>query len=119
MRVRAILPFAMCLALGGSAISMLSLGGCNSAPTLPLPPPVVDVGSPNSQGLVEVRGEVLPNAYVSVFNERTEVGVIVRADGDGSFVAELAAEVDDMITVWSEIDGELSERARTSVPPPR
>lgn len=109
----------MRFALSGAAIATATIAGCNTAPTLPLPPPVVDVGSPNSQGLVQVRGEVLPQAYVSVFNERTEVGVIVRADDDGLFEAEIAAEVDDMLTIWSEIDGELSERARTSVPPPR
>jgi hypothetical protein len=95
------------------------MAGCNSTPTLPLPPPVVDVGTPNSQGLVTVRGDVLPLAYVSVFNERTEAGLIVRADREGAFEVTIEAEVGDLISVWSEIDGELSERKHASVPPPR
>jgi hypothetical protein len=94
-------------------------GGCNNAPTLPLPPPLVDVGAPNVQGLVEIRGEVAAFAYVSVLNERTEEGVIARADGDGAFAVVLAAEVGDRITVWAELDGEQSERKQTTVPTPR
>jgi len=119
MRVRAFLTLALRFALSGAAISAATISACNTAPTLPLPPPVVDVGSPNSQGLVEVRGDVLPQAYVSVFNERTSAGVIVRADDEGAFEAEIAAEVGDTLTVWAEIDGELSERTRRSVPAPR
>lgn len=116
MRRRSFLSAVAGVCLLGSAFGTT---GCNSTPTLPLPPPVVDVGSPNEQGLVTVRGEVLPLAYVSVFNERTESGLIVRADGEGDFEVELEAEVGDLISVWSEIDGEQSERKRASVPPPR
>ncbi len=108
-------------ALAGLALlaGVAGAGGCNTAPTLPLPPPVVNVGSPNARGLVVVRGEALPLAYVSVFNERSELGVIARADHDGGFEVELEAAVGDLITVWTEIDGELSERKHTTVPAPR
>ncbi len=112
-------------ALAALSLQAVSLGivatseGCNTTPTLPLPPPVVAVGSPNTQGLITVSGQVLPLAYVSVFNERTESGVIMRADRKGDFEVEIEAEVGDLISVWSEIDGELSERKHQNVPPPR
>jgi len=109
---------ALCLAAGLSSTG-LGLAGCNQAPTLPLPPPVVDIGSPNTQGLVTVSGEVTPQAYVAVFNERTEAGLITRADRKGEFEVEIEAEVGDLITVWSEIDGEIGERKHSTVPPPR
>ncbi len=111
---------AACVALSGAIFcASLGLGGCNQAPTLPLPPPVVDIGSPNTQGLVTVSGEVTPQAYVSVLNERTEKGLITRADREGDFEVEIEAEVGDLITVWSEIDGEIGERKQSTVPAPR
>src|SRR5687767_7351987 len=113
---RSILAAVTSLALWGGALAQQ---GCNQAPTLPLPPPVVDVGTPNSQGLVKVSGEVTPQAYVSVFNERTESGLITRADREGEFEVDIEAEIGDLITVWSEIHGEIGERKYSTVPPPR
>ncbi len=109
--------YAVCLGVGSIVVGLTA--ACNTTPTLPLPPPLINVGTPNTQGLITVRGEVLPLAYVSVFNERTETGLIVRADRAGDFEIEIEAEVGDLISVWSEIDGELSERKHANVPPPR
>ena len=53
-------------------VLLLSAGlsaGCNTAPTLPLPPPVASVAKPDMQGFALVEGEVNENAYVYVFNE--------------------------------------------------
>ena len=91
---------------------------CGTTPTLPLPPPVASVGV-STNGLVVVQGEVLPEAYVSVFNEHTEDGVITRADTAGAFSAQLAAETGDELTVWQERGGDTGERKLIVVPPPR
>lgn len=100
-------------------VATLSLvGGCGTTPTLPLPPPVASVGEARN-GLVVVEGEVLPEAYVSIFNERTEGGVITRADMEGLFSAEMEAEAGDELTIWQERDGETGERKRIVVPTPR
>ncbi len=96
----------------------LPLAGCGTTPTLPLPPPVASVGEAKN-GLVVVEGEVLPQAYVSIFNERTEGGVITRADLGGVFSAELEADTGDELTVWQERDGETGERKLIVVPGPR
>lgn len=101
------------------AVALPLFAACNSAPTLPLPPPVVSVGEPNTQGLVLIEGEVNARAFVLVFNERTEAGVITRADQKGHFQAELEAAVGDLLTVWQQIDDETGERKQTVVPPPR
>jgi hypothetical protein len=103
---------AVCLAFA------LAVGGCNNVPTLPLPPPVASIGEPSVQGLVTVEGQVNPRAFVNVFNERTEAGVITRADQDGHFVAELEAGVGDLITIWQEINGESGEHKELTVPEP-
>jgi len=95
-----------------------ALSSCANTPTLPLPPPVASVGQ-STNGLVLVEGQVLPRAFVNVFNERTEAGVITRADMQGAFTAELEGEADDLLTIWQEHNGETSERKQVVVPKPR
>jgi hypothetical protein len=90
--------------------------GCNTAPTLPLPPPVAEVGTPNMQGLALVTGEVNPLAYVFVFNESAERGVITRADNEGLFSVEIAAVSGDLLSIWQEVEGDSGERKETIVP---
>jgi hypothetical protein len=97
----------------------LALGSCNATPTLPLPPPVVGVVTVDEQGIALVKGEVHEHAYVSVLNERTEAGVITRADHDGNFEARIAAEAGDLLTIWQEVAGETSEQKQTTVQEPR
>jgi hypothetical protein len=101
------------------ALPVFASGGCNTVPTLPLPPPVASVGEPDTQGLVLVEGQVSPRAFVSVFNERSESGVITRADLEGYFAAELPATSGDLLTIWQEIDGETGERKHVVVPDPK
>jgi hypothetical protein len=72
--------------------------------------------SGSSQGLVQIEGHVGERAYVSVFNERTEAGVITRADETGFFTAELAAEAGDLLTLWQTIEDHSSERKELMVP---
>jgi hypothetical protein len=106
------LLLALLLCLTGS----FAVAGCNSVPTLPLPPPVASVSGGSEQGLVRVEGQVNPLAYVSVFNERAESGVITRADTQGFFSAELEGRVGDLLTIWQEVDGNTGERKQTTVP---
>lgn len=99
---------------------LLGLGcvSCNNTPTLPLPPPVAQA-TLDEQGFALVVGEVHAHAYVSVLNERTERGVITRADEDGHFETKLEAEVGDLLTVWQEVGGEISESKYATVLPMR
>lgn len=103
----------LCAALGGA------LGACNNVPTLPLPPPVASVGEPNVQGLVTVEGQVNARAFVSVFNERLEAGIITRADTKGFFSVDVEAASGDVLTIWQEIDGDTGERTQVVVPEPK
>jgi hypothetical protein len=98
------------------AIASGIFAGCNSAPTLPLPPPVTEVSVPNTQGLVEVTGQVNSRAFVVVFNERTESGVITRSDLKGDFSVEIEAAIGDLLTIWQESDADSGERKQTVVP---
>ena len=89
------LVFAAALALG--------LGGLAcAAPTLPLPPPTALVeGPPDADGIAIVRGEARPGAFVGCLNQRTELGVIVRADdATGAFEVRIAAEGDALLSLW-------------------
>src|SRR5687768_13182544 len=108
-RLLVALMFVLSLALVPGAT------GCSTAPTLPLPPPVATVSTPDSQGLALVEGEVNELAYVLVFNERLERGVITRADDEGYFSVEIEAVVGDTLTVWQESEGETGERKQTTV----
>jgi hypothetical protein len=94
---------------------LLGTAACSTTPTLPLPPPVASVAG-TSQGLVMVEGMVRPRAFVSVFNERAEEGVITRADEAGYFVAELPGLAGDVLSIWQEYDGETGERKQLVVP---
>jgi hypothetical protein len=72
-----------------------------AAPTLPLPPPTALVEEPpDAMGNVTVRGQALDSAYVACLNERTEQGVITRADDAGAYSIEIAAQAGDVIDVW-------------------
>lgn len=113
MRLRS-LPIAPALLL--LLPLLLGDGGCGATPTLPLPPPVASISS-SMQGLVVVEGQVRSLAYVSVFNERTESGVITRADTEGYFAAEIEGLAGDTLNIWQEFDGETGERRQIVVPP--
>lgn len=90
------------------ALALLVCGGatgCTSR-TVPLPPPeVTTVSAPDPSGLVAVSGWALEEASVGVFNEDTERGVVVPAEGEDCdrrcpFEARLAASPGDTLRVW-------------------
>ena len=97
-------------------LSAALFAGCNTAPTLPLPPPVATVSRPDMQGFALVEGEVNENAFVFVFNETMELGVITRADDEGSFSVRIQAIAGDHLSIWQEFQGDSGERKETVVP---
>jgi hypothetical protein len=97
-------------------LSAALFAGCNTAPTLPLPPPVASVNTPDMQGFALVEGEVNELAYVFVFNENRDAGVITRADESGAFSVKIRADVGDHLTIWQEFEGDVGERKESVVP---
>lgn len=89
------------------------LGGCLS-PTLPLPPPEPpDQISPQAAtpGMWTIEGTCTAGALVTVFDEKTGVGVIVEdRDGDGRYQVELEASACDLAWVAQQVDTEESSR---------
>ena len=91
------------LGLAGLVALALPLGiGACAAPTLPLPPPAALVeGPPDAAGNVTVTGQARAGSFVGCLNERSEMGVLVRADSDtGDFSLTIAAQSDDLLTLW-------------------
>lgn len=86
----------------------LLVGGC-LAPTLPLPPPSKPtVAGPDTDGNVELTGNVQPNAEVYVRNyASTDIyGQITGADG--AYDITLPAQVGDQLELWYEIGKDQS-----------
>ncbi|WP_437738501.1 hypothetical protein [Sorangium sp. So ce1335] len=98
---RAALRFAFAL-----ATTLLAGAACLS-PTLPLPPPEpADTMRPSAgaEGMWLISGNCTPGARVSVFNERTQRGVIEDdVDGNGRYHVEIEAELCDTLLVWQEL----------------
>ncbi|WP_437821768.1 hypothetical protein [Sorangium sp. So ce1078] len=106
---RAALHLALAL-----AISLLAGAACLS-PTLPLPPPEpADTMRPSAdqEGVWEISGNCTPGARVSVFNERTQRGVIEEdTDENGRYHLEIEAELCDVLLVWQELEGNGDEES--------
>ncbi|MGK3993391.1 hypothetical protein [Sorangium sp. So ce1024] len=97
---RAALRFALAL-----ATSLLAGAACLS-PTLPLPPPEpADTMRPSdTEGMWLISGNCTPGARVSVFNERTQRGVIEDdVDRNGRYHVEIEAKLCDTLLVWQEL----------------
>ncbi|WP_437283638.1 hypothetical protein WME90_21925 [Sorangium sp. So ce375] len=106
---RAALHFAVAL-----AITLLAGAACLS-PTLPLPPPEpADTMRPSAdrEGVWQISGNCSPGARVSLFNERTQRGVIEDdTDGNGRYHLEIEAQVCDTLLVWQELEGNGGEQS--------
>ncbi|KYG03599.1 hypothetical protein BE21_50920 [Sorangium cellulosum] len=96
------------------AISLLAGAACLS-PTLPLPPPEpADTMRPSAdrEGVWQISGNCAPGARVSVFNERTQRGVIEDdTDRNGRYNLEIEAELCDLLLVWQELEGNGGEES--------
>ncbi|WP_437683715.1 hypothetical protein [Sorangium sp. So ce131] len=91
------------------ALSLLAGAACLS-PTLPLPPPEpADTMRPSAEaeGVWQISGNCMPGARVSVFNQRTQRGVIEDdTDGNGRYHVEIEADLCDVLVVWQELVNE-------------
>lgn len=100
------------------ALLLLGVAAC-AAPTLPLPPPSALVeGPPDASGIVTVTGNARAGVFVGCLNERTESGVLVRADPmTGDYTLQLPAEIDDTLSVWQFEGTDPGGMPRTIVVP--
>ncbi|AUX43836.1 hypothetical protein SOCE26_052920 [Sorangium cellulosum] len=110
---RAALHLALVLAL------LLLAGAACLSPTLPLPPPEpADTMRPSAtaEGVWQISGNCMAGARVSVFNQRTQRGVIEDdVDGNGRYHVEIEAEPCDTLFVWQELidDGDGQEQSES------
>lgn len=91
--------------------------GCYG-PTLPLPPPTALVSAPDATGVVDLRGEALPDAYVLALNVDTDEGVIGRADPGGRYAVRLRADVGHTIEIWQMTTMDGGQHGTVIVPAP-
>ncbi len=115
---RAFLRWALASLLGLALTGLAMLGAC-AAPTLPVPPPTALVEEPpGPDGIATVRGSARPGVFVACLNERTEEGVIVRSDlVTGEYEVRIAAQSDDVLTLWQfESSAPGGEQIRVVVP---
>jgi hypothetical protein len=77
----------------------LAVPGC-AAPTLPLPPPTALVEAPDADGFATVSGIAREKAYVFVFHEGREDGVIGVANDAGQYSLRIRAASGDLLEVW-------------------
>lgn len=115
-RRRLLAPLTASVALLGALV----LGACN-APSLPLPPPAALVSAPDPvTGQVTIDAQVLSNAYILCLNDRTDRGVIERADDMGHSVFTINdAIVGDSVSIWQQVGSDLSPPRQFFVPAPR
>lgn len=117
---RTFLRWALAALLGLALTGLAMLGAC-AAPTLPVPPPTALVEEPpGPDGIVTVRGNARPGAFVACLNERTEEGVIVRSDVvTGDYELRIAAVPDDLLTLWQfQATAPGGEQTQVIVPSP-
>lgn len=99
-------------------ITCLPFFSACAAPTLPLPPPSALVSAPDEGGIATVTGMGRPSAVVMVFNENSELGVIVVADDAGNYVARIHASGGDTLTMWQMVGSQTSPLLSREVPFP-
>jgi len=84
---------------------------CNT-PTLPLPPPSegsIQASLESDGKTARIKGlskSVQPYALVTCFNNRTGVGIVGLATGEGSFELLVEAASGDVIEVWQRVDND-------------
>jgi hypothetical protein len=93
--------------------------GCNSTPTVPVPPPeVCSATAPDVDGFSQVeckKGLTVRNIAL-VFNDYQGQGVMKETNEDGSFLTELPAESGDLIYIQIMYDERLSAEVELEVP---
>lgn len=99
------------------AFSLVGLGACTNAPTLPLPPPEALASAPDRDGLVTVTGDgAIEGALISVYNPRTREGRITTADDAGRFSVRIEAIGGDSLQLWQRASTRTGEIREIVVP---
>ena len=113
----------MFLILATIAVVLLVALGCNTTPTVPVPPPEACAipEPPDESGYctVECERQSDEEDVALVFNDELGVGVMELVEsvaGDGSFAIEIEADPGDTITVEIKRNGELSSQKILVVP---
>jgi hypothetical protein len=98
--------------------------GCNSSPTVPVPPPnatLIQTSIPDDSGFVTVIGE--PDARFGlddvalVFNDNSGGGVMTDVKQDGAFETRIMAQVNDLLIIQIKRDSQLSNPVEKTVAP--
>ena len=105
--------------LAAIALIALSLLGCNSTPTVPVPPPeLCGVTAPDTDGIAIVtcdEGQTARNVAL-VYNDNWGSGVMQETNDDGSFVVEIEANAGDGLIIQMKYDNRLSAETYLTVP---
>jgi hypothetical protein len=108
-------------AMAAVALAALLAGasGCNSTPTVPVPPPeFCGVTPPDASGIAIVScdaGQTARNIAL-VYNENWGQGVMQETNDDGSFSTEIEANADDVVIIQIKYDDRLSAEVYMTVP---
>lgn len=109
------------LAMIVSLLFLFAISGCNSTPTVPVPPPeFCDVSPPDADGLCTVgceEGQTARNIAL-VYNDSWGAGVMQETEEDGSFEVEVDCTVADTMIIQIKYDRKLSAEVAIAVPSP-
>jgi hypothetical protein len=100
------------------------LVGCNSSPTVPVPPPnatLIQTSIPDNDGFVTVSGK--PDARFGlddvalVFNDNSGGGVMTDVRQNGSFETRIIAQVNDLLIIQIKRESKVSDPVEKTVSP--
>ena len=103
-----------------AATALLAVA-CNSAPTVPVPPPEFCMASaPDETGMCTVGCDESSTArdVALVYNENWGSGLMEETNDDGSFELEIEADVGDLLIIQLKHDNTLSAEVAIEVPAP-
>jgi len=103
--------------LAAAALDLIT--GCNSSPTVPIPPPtMISVSEPDNLGYVTVMGQIGAAEWgdvVLVFNDNTGEGAMKDAESDGSFEVVIAADHNHILVIQIKREDRFSQEAEVTV----
>jgi hypothetical protein len=106
------------IALAALSALLAIATGCNSTPTVPVPPPEFCGITPPDAGYSTVscdKGQTARNIAL-VYDEDWGQGVMQETNPDGSFSTEIEATVGDSVIVQIKYDDRLSAEVYMTVP---
>ncbi|MBN2530276.1 MAG: hypothetical protein JXR76_28050 [Deltaproteobacteria bacterium] len=94
--------------------------GCNSSPTVPVPPPqAVQTTIPDTDGFVTVSGSPDDRYGLDdialVFNDNSGDGVMTDVENDGSFETRIRAQYHDLLLIQIKRMDKLSQSVSVTV----